>query len=412
MTTGSALLDPTLSHDAVQKTVHGAWRAHQRAELDRCLGLRRLFRDNVHRGRGFAQFSDFAEHEFGIPVKLAWTFSALGKHLERLPRTRAAVEAGEIGYTKVREFMRVATERDEAEWIAFARTHTNRELEARVSRAGDELLGREHRPAQEVPSKLTATEVQAARKVREILTMTTGRTVPKSELLGTLVTAVAEGTLPLPKASETDDPPPVPSRAAASPYASISLCPCCARTWVPVAGFDMEVRLDDWLTSLREGAEFVNLLEGQLCDCPDIKHRRDRCPRASTRRSSPAKNRHVPAWVRRIVEARDGHRCRVPGCTCDGPLQLSHLEPYAEGAPTIPETVVQHCWAHNAMIETGRLVVKGRAPFERYFLADGTPLGVGGDPRPLTPGLSHVVEPAESHVESQKPPGRRRCSPV
>jgi len=259
--------------------------------------------------------------------------------------------------------------------------------------------------------------------------------VPKSELLGTLVTAVAEGTLPLPKASEADDPPPTPPRSAAGHNASISLCPCCAKTWVPVTGFDMEVRLDDWLTRLREGAEFVNLLAGQLCDCPDIKHRRDRCPRASSRREGPAKNRHVPAWVRRIVEARDGHRCRVPGCTCDGPLELSHLEPHAEGAPTIPETVAQHCWAHRAASRPqsrrshdkscfrrtrnqleryglGASPSRFIAPFERYFLADGTPLGVGGDPRPLTPGLSHVVEPVKSHVRSQKPPGHRRRAPV
>ena len=412
MTTGSGLLDPTLSHDVVRETVHGAWRAQQRAEFDVCLGLRRLFRDNVHRGRGFARFSDFTEHEFGIPVKLAWTFSALGKHLERLPRTRAAVEAGEIGYTKVREFMRVATARDEAEWIEFAKTHTNRELEARVSRAGDESLGREHRPAQEIPSRLTATEVQATRKARELLTKATGRTVPRQELLGKLATAVAEGTLPLSTEKKPAERPEEPRRSAAGRYATIALCPCCAETWVPVTGFDMEVRLDDWLRDLREGAEFVNLLEGQLCDCTDVKHRRDRCPHATPRESGPAKSRHVPAATRRIVEARDGHRCRVPGCTCDGPLEFSHLEPFAEGAPTIPETVVQHCRAHNAMIETGRLVVKGRAPFERYFLADGTPLGTGGDPRPATPGMSHVVDSGESQVESQKPPGRKRCVPA
>ncbi len=116
----------------------------------------------------------------------------------------------------------------------------------------------------------------------------------------------------------------------------------------------------------------------------------------------------MPKAVRRHVEARDGHRCRVPGCTCPGPLEFSHLERYADGAPTTPATVAQHCRAHNTMIETGRLVVKGRAPFEKYFLGDGTFLGTGGDPGPAPRRFPHVGNAAGSQDRSRKPPGALR----
>ena len=172
----------------------------------------------------------------------------------------------------------------------------------------------------------------------------------------------------------------------------------------------MSVRVEEWLAALRGGGEFVNLLEGQLCDCADVKHRRDRCPRPRPRREAAARNRHVPAAVRRLIEARDGHRYRFPGCTCPGPLEFSHLERFADGAPTTPETVVQHCRAHNRMLETGRVRVEGRAPFEKYDREDGSFVGVGGDPRPRGATMSHVGNGGESREESRKPPrsGRRR----
>ena len=60
----SSRLDaPDVSHDTVCRVVRDTWRAHGRAELLLSVGLRRLFRDNVHRGRGFSQFADF-RHEF------------------------------------------------------------------------------------------------------------------------------------------------------------------------------------------------------------------------------------------------------------------------------------------------------------------------------------------------------------
>ena len=53
--------------------------------------------------------------KFGIPSKLVRTFSMLGEHLERLPLLVAAMESGEVGYTKAREFAPYIEPKDQEE---------------------------------------------------------------------------------------------------------------------------------------------------------------------------------------------------------------------------------------------------------------------------------------------------------
>ena len=43
------------------------------------------------------------------------------------------------------------------------------------------------------------------------------------------------------------------------------------------------------------------------------------------------------------------------------------------------------CRTCNALIEEGRLAVIGIAPFEKYYLLDGTFIGWGYDPTPFNP---------------------------
>lgn len=169
--TAEKLLDPAFPHARVEACVARQWAAHGRAEFLLCIALRRLYRDRVHRRDSRARFGDGAEQVFGIPVKLANLFSFLGSHFERLPGTRAEVEAGRLSYTKAREFAALATPEDEAGWIGFALSHTNRQLERRVADGGG-------KPARMVKTPLTPEEVQAVRKARETLTKELCRSGP------------------------------------------------------------------------------------------------------------------------------------------------------------------------------------------------------------------------------------------
>ena len=46
------------------------------------------------------------------------------------------------------------------------------------------------------------------------------------------------------------------------------------------------------------------------------------------------------------------------------------------------EFLGQQCATCNDLVEVGRLRIQGEAPFEKYYLADGTFLGHGFDPEP------------------------------
>jgi uncharacterized protein YifE (UPF0438 family) len=388
----------------VCEVVRRRWGGLQRSEYELCVALFRLFRDNVHRSKGFSKFSDYTEVEFEIPEKLTWTFAYLGRDLGKLPKTRAAVESGELTYTKAREFARKATPETEAFWVEFARSHTNREIEQRVREADGEEREKE------VRQKLSPKERQAARKAKEKLEKKLGKKVQQEKVLSGLATLFAEGGM-----DDAKSDPETPAPKKPRPYLTIQLCPSCLDTWVPVPKENAKVDLEEWLEALKSGAEVIDLIGGRFCDCEDRKHRRDCCPHTAPRTGEPATSRHVPAEVRKAVEARDGFRCRVPGCGCTGPLEFSHLERFADGAPMIPEVLAQHCATHNSQIESGALGVRGQAPYEHYWQSDGTYLGVGYDPVPRTRRFSHVGN-GEDETESQDaatgPPGEGRKRPA
>lgn len=374
------LLDPTTPHRAVGNLVHRRWAQIQRGEYEVCLALRRLFGDNVHRHEGFSRFADYAEQRYGIPGKLADLFCFIAGHLARLPKTRAALECGDLTYTKAREFVRIATPDDEAKWIEYAMGHTNRDLERRCERA---RRGTD-RDEKKVVSRLTPTQVQTTRKARETVMKDLGKPVREDQLLHVLSDLfVNSGGLFGNSGSPDESTTPTEDRRAL-PYLTINLCPQCTHAYVPVPGENLRVPVEDWFEALKAGAEVHDLVADLMCDCEGVKHRRDRCPHPAPEAPHPEapKSRYIPAEVRRRIEARDGHRCRRPGCANPVPLEASHLKPYRDGTPPTPGNLVQHCATCNDLIETGRLKVEGSAPLEQYYLASGEYIGHGFDPAP------------------------------
>jgi len=379
MSAPSSLLDPAVPLAEVRDVVADCWSALERAEYRLCLGLRRLFRDHAHRGAGFARFTDYAAFAFGIPEKLAGTFSFLGEHLERLPRLREALESGEITYTKAREFAAVTDEEDVEWWIDLARRSTNRRLEREKQRYLARKRGAEYEPEETVTSKLTPPQRQAARALRERLTRREGKPVPDDRLLGKMLDLFAQGELG--GSGGGVEPPP-------RPYLTLGLCPACLKVHVPVPGENLEGKVSEWLEALRGGAEVHATILGQLVERDGKLWRRDECPGWVPPAWSEEASRYVAASVRR------------------------HLEPHRAGGPVTPENAVQHCATCNRMIETGALRVVGRAPFEKYYLRDGTFLGWGFDPEPFEQGDAHVGVGA---IEGKRaPPTRadRRKAPV
>lgn len=374
----SLVLDPAFPVARVEAAVRADFTAHQRTEYRLCLGLRRLYTANAHRGGARASFADWAEQRLGIPSKLASLFSFLGFHFERLPAVRAAVESGALSYTKAREFVAIATSEDEKEWIERAQALTNRKLERLVAERGG-------KPAKVVVSPLTAKEVQDVRRAREILTTRTDAPVPYPRMLPEMSRMLAEGALVFAVEAGTAAP-----AKKVRPYLTQALCVNCLDTWVPVPGENLRIPLAEWLTALKDGAEVVDLASVYLCDCEGEKHRRDRCPKEQARPGGRRVSRYIRAEDLKLIEARDGMRCSTPGCTCAGPLENGHLTPFRDGTPADPEMIRKQCATCNVLVESERLVITGRAPFEEYTTANGEYLGIGYDPEPRTRSDPHV----------------------
>lgn len=71
--------------------------------------------------------------------------------------------------------------------------------------------------------------------------------------------------------------------------------------------------------------------------------------------------RDVPDRVRRLVEHRDGHRCRVPGCDQTLWLQIHHVVHWEDGGPTDTANLASLCGGHHRQHHQGLLGITGDA---------------------------------------------------
>jgi hypothetical protein len=90
---------------------------------------RGLFRD-----MGCSSINQYAVQELGFSKFKAGDFIRLARQLEKLPAVREAVASGELGYTKAREIVSVATPETQESWLEAAKG-TRKELVREVKKA-------------------------------------------------------------------------------------------------------------------------------------------------------------------------------------------------------------------------------------------------------------------------------------
>src|SRR5690606_18325305 len=90
-------------------------------------------RSGTHRRLGYASFAEYIERSFGHGSR--WTQERLrvAEALERLPRMKAALGAGELVWSAVRELTRVATPDNEAQWLEVTAGRSVRDIERLVA---------------------------------------------------------------------------------------------------------------------------------------------------------------------------------------------------------------------------------------------------------------------------------------
>ena len=108
---------------------------HAMDEARKCavLWFGEIMQRGLFREFGHSSINRYAMQRLGFSKSRTGDFIRLAQKLESLPRVRAAVADGSLGYTKAREIVGVATPDTEGAWLEAAQ-RPRRELAAEVKR--------------------------------------------------------------------------------------------------------------------------------------------------------------------------------------------------------------------------------------------------------------------------------------
>ncbi len=157
-----------------------------RAAHEHALGaaLLRALRADVWRAMGMASFHEYAERIVGLTPRQTEERIRVALALEELPRASAALAAGRVHFSAVRELTRVIAPDTETEWLDAVAGKSVGEIEKLVSgrRTGDrpsdppEAEARRHTIVLEVSAETFATYREAQAKMRKDTAPAWGRT--------------------------------------------------------------------------------------------------------------------------------------------------------------------------------------------------------------------------------------------
>ena len=277
---------------------------------------------------GYATLVDYAVAELDLTPREARDLLGLGRRIRGLPAITAALDAGEIRWTKAREIARVAVRDTERAWLRRVGEVNSRTLEAEVAAAS---RGDYPRPLGEIRPRdrvRLVFEVDAcdADRVRAMISAKRAQIGAGSDELsdGAVLAQAAEDAL---AALEIDD-----AKATERHQIVIHLCPTCSDAVANVHNVS-----DTVLATASCEAEHVDLQPG-----PTYGHRRHA----------------VAPSVRAAVLARAGRRCEVVGCGNRRWLDVHHLKYRRDGGGETPENLCCLCPAHHGMLHDGILAIE------------------------------------------------------
>jgi len=329
--------------------------AIDRAQERAVLWFAEVARRSLFHELGHASLELYAVNGLGFSRNRYFQFKRLADDLERLPRLRAAVAAGRIGWTKAQQVARVATPASEQRWIEEAAKQGLRGLAESVKQTRVRARARRREAASNGQLDLGANAadleadppvtvsfrldgVQLAR-FEALVERTRKRGVvrrgaSREEILLTAMQMLAESDAvesdgsPAASENQTCTDPDPQSRSEtrdmrlrrrnwrAPAQVIVRRCPECERTAVVTSRGDRELSKADG--------------EAACCD-------------AEIHEEGPRRHSTVPSSVRAAVMERDGHRCRAEGCSSTGFLEVHHVVPRSEGGSNKPENLITLC---------------------------------------------------------------------
>ncbi len=305
--------------------LRAACRAEETARKCAVLWFADILRRGLFRELGYSSMQQYARRARGFSESRVSDFMHLAGKLDTLPAIREALP--EIGYTKAREIVRVASPRTENDWVAKARSVGRRELAVQVKRAVNKSR---RKPAAELfvtkESEL-ATDLAAEVPVRVSFELSPeqharwevlweklhkqGVTGSRAEvLLEALACKLDEAT------SDTTTSSVETARRLAVPPVQIHVheCPTCG--------------------AVETGGRRLGHADAERVKCD-----------AAVSTPQGRNTTTIPPRTRRQVLARDRHRCRAPGCERTRFLEVHHLKPRSSGGANDPTNLITLCSA-------------------------------------------------------------------
>lgn len=392
---------------------HVSWReidrqlrriARRRAALDaeEAHWLLAAHRGEVHARLGFASFVEYVERVLGHGPRVALDRLRVAEALEQLPAIQAALAAGEIVYSAVRELTRVAIADTEDAWLDAAAGRTVRDVETMV---------RGHRPG-DLPDDPTDPELEPRivrfelapetyallRDAEDRLARERGRMLTDDELVAALCQAVLTPTWARNDGQDVNDGADMdasgaredaPATSGPRYQVAVTVCSSCKRGWQDGGGQAIEIG---------EAA-----IETALCDAQLIGDPSD--PSSAHRRPTTS----IPRGARRSVLRRDHHRCIVPGCRNARWIDVHHLVPRAQGGSHRATNMAVLCDLHHKSIHAGQMVITGQVGALAFHHGDGRPWGAAPAPtRPSparpSPARPSRIRPSPTAMRAEKEP--------
>jgi hypothetical protein len=338
---------------------------------------------------GFLSCAHWLHWRTGIALGASREKVRVARALPALPLVSAAMQRGELSYAKVRALTRIATPANEARLVAAARAGTAAHIErlVRAWRRVDHLHATRQSERRHLRRELvTWVDEDGMLVIRGRLAPEAGAVVQKalaaaSDCLG------RNAASPSPADNRpTDEITPAQRRADAMALlaeraldAGLDDGTATERYQVVVhvdarVLADQPVRSDDAcpLATIDVGDEPVAVsAETSRRRAGEATHQLVRHPRDGTVLDLGRRTRSIPAALRRVLAARDGH-CRFPGCThrrCDG----HHIRHWAHGGATRLDNLVLLCRRHHrAMHEEGYRVVRAAGGALVFLRPDGS----------------------------------------
>ena len=368
-----------LTADQAHARLRDSLQALQHAEKNAVLWFDEIRRRRLYRQLGYSSIHAYAAERLGFSKSRCSQFIRLTESLEKLPKLRGSVARGELAWTKVREVVKVASPANEARWIAEAKSCGRRQLEAKVKvcRERAQSAGRRD-PAQAsllnaagshltceapvgvslrfTPEQFARYEalVEQLRKRRLAAGLPMGNLSPGREELMLAGLASLMDSISMTHEDAGHAPIQEGEDAAQDPVHEN-----------PGTGSQIKTRTREF-TRVNSGSPFQIVIH-KCKDCGKasiVSSRGDLVLSPATMSRAECDSRmlrpgernkaSIPPGLRRRVLARDGHRCRAPGCGSTRFLEVHHVRPRSSGGGNEPENLVTLCaGCHQLLHEMG-----------------------------------------------------------